>query len=422
MEHSMYRKFLTAALGVTLFSSCASLGDPFLLAFDVDSSYQSAAMLAEGKDAYRTRLLGEGDVSASASVQRYFEAALRYDPNNSEAARYLVLVEDYRASRFSREMKNAETLHKKPSRSPDEEYAMLVAIRRAVSIYPRDDSATRLLKTTADVRKSYVSARLADAEAITTSIQADSKDSAKERLYIDAFNIVTKALDVEPKDPEGTRVYRSLKSDILSIVQKRLDGVHTLYDKASYDEAKAVLSIVKELNAKIDRAFDSEIEKAEYGLYLSWAKYHEGRKEWSKAQTRISTALSIQKGGEALALQKRIASAADAEERGATLETGLKNLDAYIARGDLIRAQRLLVSLTKTASDASGRKALDQRRKIMIDSLSGIYASALKAYREERFKDAIGLFETVVAVDSSFEDASGYLEKARTKQKLLDQY
>ncbi|GAB1456882.1 hypothetical protein MASR2M48_21900 [Spirochaetota bacterium] len=198
-------------------------------------------------------------------------------------------------------------------------------------------------------------------------------------------------------------------------MQKRLDGVHTLYDKASYDEAKAVLSIVKELNAKIDRAFDSEIEKAEYGLYLSWAKYHEGRKEWSKAQTRISTALSIQKGGEALALQKRIASAADAEERGATLETGLKNLDAYIARGDLIRAQRLLVSLTKTASDASGRKALDQRRKIMIDSLSGIYASALKAYREERFKDAIGLFETVVAVDSSFEDASGYLEKARTE-------
>lgn len=407
---------------VSLLSACASLGDPFLLAFNTDSSYQSIAVTAEGKDAYRTRLIGEGDVSASASVQRYFEAALRYDPNNTEAARYLVLVEDYRASRFSLAMKNAETLQKKPKRTPDEEYAMLVAIRRAVSIYPQDESATKLLRSSSDARKAYVSARLAEAEAITTSIQADTKESAKERLYVEAFNIVSKAIDVEPKDLEGTRAYRVLKSDMQSIVKKRLDKVHELYDSSSFVEAATVLSLVKELNGKTGRAFDSEIDKAEYGLHVSWARYHESRKEWSKAQARVSVALSIQKGSEALALQKRIASAADAEERGVSLEAGLRNLDSYIAKGDLLRAQRLLVSLTKTASDTAGRRALDQRRKTIADSLSGIYTAALKAYREERFKEAATLFETIVAVDASFEDAAGYLEKARTKQKLLDQY
>lgn len=418
----MRRMPLVVGLMVMLLSSCASLGDSYILVFDVDSSYQAAAMVAEGKDAYSTRLLAQGDVSAASSVQRYFEAALRYDPNNSEAARYLALVEDFRASRFSSAMKNAEALQKRTTRTPDEEYAMLVAIRRAVAIYPQDESASRLLRASSSARKSYVATRLAEAEAITASIKPETKESVRERSYIEAFNVVSKALDVEPNDPGGTRANRLLKSEILSIVQKRLDSVHSLYDKASFDEAKAVLSLVKELNGKIGRAFDPEIGKAEYGLYLAWAKYHEKRKEWSKAQARISTALSIQKGSEALALQKRIASAADSEERGATLDVGLKNLDAYIARGDLLRAQRLLVSLTKTTTTTADRQALDQRRKAMLDSLSGIYASALKAYRDERFKDAVVLFETVVAVDASYEEASNYLEKARTKQKLLDQY
>ncbi len=409
-------------VAVSFASSCASLGDPFLLSFDVAGKYQAEAMTAAGKDAYRASLVVAGDVSASAKVQRYFEAALRYDPNNAEASRYLALVEDYRASRFSAAVKGADTLLRKTARSPDEEYRLLVAVRSASAIYPRDESAQRLVKSTADLRDGFVALRLAEVEKLRASVTPESRDAVKEKVYIDAFRIVLRARDVQPGAGDVGKAYKELKAEIAAIIEKRLAGVDAQIAKRSFDEAKAVVSLVKELDSRILGTFAPAIAKAEYKLYLAWAKYHESRKEWSKANTRIQTALAIQKGSEAVALQKRIRDAADAEERGATFEAGLKNLDAYISSGQLLRAQRLLASLSKSTTTSAGRATLDQRRKRMIESLASVYEAGVKAYREERFKDAVADLETVVAIDSTYRDAAEYLEKAKTKQKLLDQY
>jgi hypothetical protein len=421
-EYTMRIKLVLTLAAASLAVSCASLGDPFLLSFDVAGQYQSEAITAAGKDAYRTSLVAAGDVSASAKVQRYFEAALRYDPNNAEASRYLALVEDYRASRFSAAVKDADALLGKPSRSPDEEYRMLLAVRRASAIYPRDESAQRLVKSTGEIRDGFVVLRLAEVEKTRASVTPESKDAVKEKAYIDAFRMVLRVRDIQPGDDAVAKAYKELKSEIAAIVEKRLAGVDAQISKSSFDEAKSVLSLVKDLDSRIGGTFTPDIAKAEYRLYLAWARYHESRKEWSRANARIQTALVIQKGSEAVALQKRIRDAADAEDRGATFEAGLKNLDAYIRSGELLRAQHLLASLSKSTTTSAGRATLDQRRKKLIESIAGVYDTGVKAYRDERFKDAVAAFETVVAIDSTYGDAAEYLDKAKTKQKLLDQY
>lgn len=422
MESTMRIKLVVTLAAVFLAASCASLGDPFLLSFDVAGKYQAEAVTAAGKDAYRTSLVAAGDVSASAKVQRYFEAALRYDPNNAEASRYLALVEDYRASRFSAAVKDADALLGKPSRNPDEEYRLLLAVRRASAIYPRDESARRLVKSTEEIRDGFVALRLAEVEKTRALATPESRDAVKEKAYIDAFRLVLRVRDVEPGDEAVAKAYKELKSEIAGIVEKRLAGVDAQIARSSFDEAKSVLSLVKDLDSRIGGAFTPEIAKAEYRLYLAWARYHESRKEWSKANTHIQAALAIQKASEAVALQKRIRDEADAEERGATFEAGIKNLDAYIRAGELLRAQRLLASLSKSTTTSAARTTLDQRRKKIIESVAGVYDAGVRAYREERFKDAVAAFETVVAIDSTYGDASEYLEKAKTKQKLLDQY
>ncbi|PKL09187.1 MAG: hypothetical protein CVV51_05095 [Spirochaetae bacterium HGW-Spirochaetae-7] len=406
----------------TVSSGCASLGDPFLLSFDTNARYQSEAVTAEGIDAYKSTLIVAGDVAESGKVQRYFEAALRYDPTNTEAARYLALVEDYRANRFAAAVKDADILLKKRGRSSDDEYRLLMAVRKAQAIYPRDDATVRLVRATVEPRKQYVAARLAEVGTMRATVSPDSRESAREKVSVDAFKIVLKVRDVEPGNMDGSKAFRELKSEISSIVEKRIAAVEALVAKGSFDEARSTLSLVKDLDSKIGGTFEPEIAKSEYGLYLAWAKYYEGRKEWSKADSRIHSALLIQKGGDAMALQKRIASAAAAEERGSSFGAGLVNLDRYIASGELLRAQRLLASLSKTTSKSSERAELDKRRRQMVDALAGIYSSAVAAYRAERFKDAVTAFETVVAIDSTYEDAAEYLDKARTKQKLLDQY
>ncbi len=415
-------KLVLTLTSAFLATSCASLGDPFLLSFDVAGRYQAEAITAAGKDAYRTSLVAAGDLSASAKVQRYFEAALRYDPNNAEASRYLALVEDYRASRFSAAVKDADALFNKPSRSPDEESRMLIAVRRASAIYPRDESAQRLVKSTAEIRDGFVVLRLAEVEKTRASVTPESKEAVKEKAYIDAFRLVLRVRDVKPSDEAVSKAYKELKSEVAAIVEKRLAGVDAQIAKRSFDEAKSALSLLKDLDSRIGGTFTPDIAKAEYRLYLAWAKYHESRKEWSKANTHIQAALAIQKGSEAVALQKRIREAADVEERGATFDAGLKNLDAYIRAGELLRAQHLLASLSKSTSTSEGRATLDQRRKKMIESVASVYDVGVKAYRDERFKDAVTAFETVVALDSTYGDAAEYLEKAKTKQQLLDQY
>ncbi|MBN2874178.1 MAG: hypothetical protein JXM71_03710 [Spirochaetales bacterium] len=412
---------LVATIAV-LASSCASLGDPFVLVFSVDDEYKSEAVTASGVDAYRESLVRDGDVSASPTVQRYFEVALRYDPANDEAARYLALVEDYRASKFSASLKTAEALLDKPKRSAAEEYRMLIAVRDAAAIYPGDDEARSLLKATEEPRKAFVVARLEEAEAMRAALAPDASDAARERVYIDAFRQVLKVRELVPRDVEGSRMYRELRSDITDIVEARLAGVDELIKSKKFTEARTVLALVDELDTSIGRTFSGDIQDSRYRLYLAWAASHEAKREWPQANARLREALAIQKGSEALAMQKRISAAIAAADKGASFEAGLKSLDARIREGDLIKAQRVLSSMSSAYTASSQRQQLDKRRKQMFDALGGIYASGVEAYRAERFKDAIALLEVVVAVDATYQEAADYLEKARDKQRLLDQY
>jgi hypothetical protein len=418
----MLSKLMPYFMVAVLLTSCASLGDPFVLLFDVDGEYKSDAVTSSGIDAYKRDLVAGGDVASSAKVQRYFEVALRYDPNNAEASKYLALVEDFRANKFSSAVRDAEALLKKPTRSQNEEYVMLIAVNKASAIYPQDDASVKLVKATEETRRQYISARLAEADKVRASIKPESKEAIKEKAYIDAFGLVLKVRAVDPVNLNGNKAYRELKTEISAIVENRLKTVENLTGKKSFDEAKSVLSVIKDLDSKIGETFKPDISKAEYALYLSWAKYHESRKEWSSAATRVRSALAVQKGSDALALQKRVSAAAAAEDRGTTFEAGLKNLDAYIAGGQLVKAQRLLSSLSKTAADSAKRQTLETRRKKILDALAGVYQSGVQAYREEKYKEAISILETVVAVDASYADAADYLDKAKARQKLLDQY
>jgi len=413
-----YSGFLSFIL---LISSCTSLGDTILLAKEMDAKYRAEALVSAGKDMYKDKLLAKEDVSAAEVVQRYFEAALRFDPENAEAAKYIVIVENYRDTRFKNFIQKAEALIAKEKRSADDEYIMLIAIYTANSIYPKDTNAIKLAADSADIRKAYVNARLEEAEAIKTALKPDSKDADKEKAYISAFNITLKAREIDPKDRKVNSMFTALKKDIANIVKNRLENINTLLAKASFSDANSVLNLLKDLDKKIDYEFASEIQATEYKLHLSWAKYHENRKEWTKANNQIKAALAVQRGSEALALQKRVSAAASEEEKGANFDAGLRNLDAYLTKNDLPSAHRLLLTLEKTAN-AQQKQLLDKHRKSINDALPAIYQAGVKAYKEERFKDAIASFEMVFAVSASYEEAADYLDKSRAKQKLLDQY
>lgn len=416
------KKFLPAVGLVVLLASCASIGDPFMLTFSVPDTEKSAALSRTGIEIYKTEIVAEGKLEAIDRARKFFEAALRYSPSNAEAERYLGLVEDYRAGKFSASLSKAQELLKKKTRNAEDEYQLYASLRRAGSLDPKDEEVKKLLSETAEARAAFVKGYLDKSTALKQTIKPESTEAAKEKVYIEAFGLLTRAVEVEPNDFTVSQAYRELRTEVSAIIERRIEAFDALLAKNSFTEARSQIALLRELDAKIGRDFKDELVDVEYRLYFTWATYHEKRKEWSAAETRISQALAIKKTPEGAVLAKRATTARAAEEQGADFESGLKNIDARVAKGDLSGAQRIIIALGKSATDAARKKSLDARRAAVRDALGGIYARGVKAYQEERFKDAIAALQTVIEVDASYEEASDYLEKAQSKQKLLEQY
>jgi len=262
-------------------------------------------------------------------------------------------------------------------------------------------------------------ARIAENAA---ELEKSPSAAKRERLLIESFALAQKVRTIESMNMDANRAYGTLKNDITEIVEKYLTGMEALYSKGSFETAASQISLLRDLDSKIGRVFAVRIDAAEYSLYLHWAKQLQAQKDYDKSEEKVQRAISVQRGSEAITLQKNLVDVKAKAERGSNFSAGLKNLDAYIAKRNFVSAQRLLLALAKSTTDPAQKKELDLRRKRISENLGSLYSEAVRAYNEERFKDAISLFTTVLTLDSTYEDAPGYLEKAQAKQKVLDQY
>ncbi len=405
-----------------LFFSCTSLGDSFFVLNTMPDTYTSMALTNAGIDEYKETLLKNGDVSVIPKIRKYFTTALRYDPANATAERYLALVDDFQNSRLTAFMRSAAALQKKTTRTEDDEYALQHAIVNALLLDSKNEDARALFASTKDSRKALIDKYMAKTAEYKVELDKLPAEPKREKLLIDSFSLILKVRDIDPQNSEATRLHSTLKADITKIVQKYLTGLEALYAKASFETGRTQIAMLRDLDSKIDKMFAPDIQKAEYTLYLRWAKHYQAQKDYAKAEEKVQRAISIQRGSEAVALQKSLAEAKDKAERGENFGAGLQNLDAYIAKKNLVSAQRLLLALMKTATDPAQKKELEIRSQRMRESLGSMYAEAVRAYNEERFKDAIALLTNVITLDSTNEEAASYLEKAQAKQKVLDQY
>ncbi len=414
-------RIATAAMCAFL-AGCASLGDDLFLVNNLSARAKAEALVEEGAVAYRERLVAKGDLAALPEVAKYFDTALRYDPENRDAARYANLVAEFRSVRLRASVKEGGGLLKKPSRSEAENLALALAARRAIDLDASDEEAKALYRATEGVRAELAATFLARVEASMAKAKNEASSAVKERAYLDAFRDAAQVVAIEPRHAKAQRLHGSLRKEVGKIVKARLAGIDPLVQTGAYAEAKAQLGFVKELDAKLSGAFADEVAKAEYALYCRWAERLFADKDYAGADARIKSALAVKRGPEALALQKAVEQKRTELELGATFNQGIANLDRYIAARDLVRAQRVLSGLARQDLDAERKRQLNERRETLRAAVAEVYERGLRAYKAESFKEAIAAFEAVVAVDESYLEVASYLEKARAKQKLLEQF
>jgi len=366
--------------------------------------------------------LREGEQASIDEIKEYFVVALRFDPASALAKKYLTLVANYKEVRLQASLREATRFAQKPKRTEEETYQLCLAVQKAGRIDPSNAQVQKLVGDTAQARAALVETYLSRAKASLDKTDEKTPDAVREKLSIEAYQNVSRALAADPQNAAAPNLKATLWAEISGIVARRLESAEKLIASSRFADAKAQVVFLNDINRKLDNSYEADVRAASYLLNYRWARALFDQKEYAQAEVKVDAALAVKRTDEATALKKRISDLRAQTEATLSFEAALQDIDRLIAKGELIAAQRKIDSLAKGATGQAKLASLDDRGEIVRANLKGLYERAVEAYREENFKAAIELLETVVAIDESYEQAADYLDKAQSKQKLLEQF
>ena len=413
---------LAAALAAAVLASCASFGDDLFLLGKLDDPAKANALTEAGIEQYTVRLVQRAEYEAVKDVRRYFDAALRYDPSNARAKQYLDLVDTYTASRLKANLKEADRLLAKKTRTRDEEYLMVAAVERAARLDAQNEEVRRLQRETAVQRDALVKEGLAAERATVEKITDKTPDDTRDRLWVEAYLAARRVLALDARNDAALAEQARTRRQVEEAFVRRLAAVRGLLGELKFTASKAEIAEMSELSRRSGGIGEEAVRTATYELNYRWARWLYDQKEYASADVRVKAALAAERTADASSLAKRISEALAKTETGVSFETALKDVDRLIGAGELVAAHNRLQALERATNDTAKLAELDARRERIRGFLADLYARGLAAYRVENFADAIEALETVVRIDVGYEQAAEYLEKARSKQRLLEQY
>jgi len=413
--------------------SCASLSNDRFLNSKVDAERKAEAVVDQGAAAYEAELEGAGDYAKVPEIRRYFEVALSYDPANEKAADYLDRIDDYSKAFVQKKLAIANRLLAKNPREEADDYAILVALQSARKVDSSNERVNKLLREQGPTRDRLAASYIGRSEAAAeraTSPQAGKgvpqpkapRPAESEAAYAEAYVYAYKAVAIDPANLKASRAKSSALSGLAKSFDARAAQVSGLISKSKFEEAQASLAKLTAFNGQVVGAFSTRCRELGYKLYLAWAKEREAKKDLIGARDKADAALARQRGDEALALRKRVVAALSTLQDEAAFDAMLAEVDDLLAKGALVTAQRHLVALDKAAKEPARKAQVADRSAKLRAGLKPLYDRAVEAYRAESFKQAIEGLKVVVAVDPDYEQAADYLEKARQKQSLVDQF
>jgi hypothetical protein len=400
-------------------------GDNSFLVQNLDDSNKAVALTNQGVSAYNTYLVQQADYSKAEYVRQFFTVALRYDPDNAKAKQYLDKIDSFKGGLLDSKLKTVTTLAAKPKRKESEDYALIVALQSAVAIDPTNETANKMLKDNAALQATLSDTYLK--RSVESKKKADNKAtpaSDREALYVSAYDDASRAASVAPANAKAkTQAQKdSLMGSLDAAFNAHAGAQSKLVQGGKYDDAKAELSRMSSLNAKLAGKRTPDVQNATYALYFQWAKALDAKGQILDADDKLDVALAAKKSPEAIEYKKKLAAKATSTNQEAAFANALPEIDKYIAKGDYLSANRRIDAASKLTKDKAKLDQLDALRQKMKDGVGGLYDAGVAAYRSEDFKTAIDKLSAVVGFNPDYEQAADYLSKAKEKQKLLDQF
>jgi hypothetical protein len=417
------RKILLLAVSISfivLGCTSVSVNDSFLLK-NLDDQTKAQALTNEGIQEYDLHLNHRQEFDQIPHVRQYFSTALVYDPGNTQAQQYLTLIDNFKTRKLQANLSSATKALAKAKRTDDENYALFVSLQTAASIEPADPKVQKMLGDTSQDRTRLVDSYVAKSKASLAGVTDKTPDTAREKAYTDALQSANKALDIDPKNAAAQSQVKLVKAELAKMVAARSAAIQKLIAASKFTDARTQVSALNDLNRRAGNGFEPDVSNASYTLNYAWAKSLYAQKDYNTADVRVDAALAVKRSDEASALKRQIASVKTKVDTSVSFDASLQDIDRLIAADELVSADRKIESLARVTTDQTKTASLDERRQTITDKLKDVYDKGVQAYRDEDFKTAIDLLKTVVGVQVDYEQASDYLDKAKSKQKVLDQ-
>jgi hypothetical protein len=416
----MRKRLLLLVCIPILVLACTSTNDSFLIK-TLDSQAKADALVNAGMDEYDQYLVQNQAFDQIPRIRQYFATALQFDPENDKAQQYLDLVDNFKTRKLQTNLDKAATVLAKPKRTEDESYVLAVSLQTAAKIDPKDAHVQKMLTDTAQERTALAASYMDKSQTALKDVNEKTPPAAREKKYTDSYQYAVKALNMDAKNAMAQKQVEVTKAELTKMVSQHVDSINKLITAKNYSEARTQVKALNELNQALANAYDAEIQSATYSLNYSWAAYlFTTKKDYNTARVRVDAALNVRRTDEATALKKKILAAGGAEEGAASFDAALKEIDRLIGSGDLLGAHSKILAAKKATKDADGLAKLADRDKGIVARLKDVYDQGVQAYRDEDFKTAITKLKIVVGVQSDYEQASDYLNKAQSKQKVLD--
>ena len=417
------RKILPLAVSVLfLVLSCTSVSvnDSFLVK-NLDDQAKAQALTNEGIQEYDLHLNHRGELDQIPRVRQFFSTAVAFDPGNTQAQQYLSLIDNFKSQKLQSNLNSATKALAKAKRTDDENYTLFVSLQTAARIEPADPKVQKMLGDTSQDRSKLVDSYLAKSKASLAGVTDKTDAATREKAYTDALQNANKALDVDPKSSAAQGQVKSVKDALAKSVAARTDAIQKLIVASKFADARTQVSALNDLNRRSGNSYDADVRNASYTLNYAWAKSLFAQKDYNTADVRVDAALAVRRSDEAAALKRQIAAVKANVDTSISFDASLQEIDRLIASDELVSAHRRIDSLARVTTDQTKASSLDERRQTITGKLKDVYDKGVQAYRDEDFKTAIELLQTVVGVQVDYEQASDYLDKAKSKQKVLDQ-
>lgn len=346
---------------VLLASSCTTMRANMLLLRETTPEEKSELMFKDGLEKYQTEVLQRQNLGAIPSVRTRFADALKLNPENAAAKKYLADLEAFRTKQFELNLATANDLSKKEKRTPTQDYDLVVAVKKMKELDSAAPETKVLLKTTAPVKTEVI------------------KNSS------DALSALQKEIDAETD--------RAVKL-------KKLNSARRLADN---------ILLIDPINPSVNLARDG-IEKKIADLTAP--------SEESGTKTAGTTAKTASKTT-VKASAKPVKGAPPAYDYDADILEILGSIDVQI-KADKPADAMNLIRTNETRLKAKANLDKLAAKKAEVQKLAAkLYQDGISRYNDEDYESARALFIKVVQYDSGFEQAQAYLDRSETKLRAL---